>query len=556
MSTYNHSGSLQIIPLGGVGEFGMNMTAYIHDKRLFVVDCGIKFSDPDRLGTDGLFPDIRDFFTQFGGPFAYFITHGHEDHIGAIAQILPLWPKPVYGTPWTIALIKNKLIRHGVSPDSFRLIEVEPGDLIRTEGFEVEWVHINHSIPMACSLVIRTDHGTVYHSGDFKFDKDPILEEPYDKKRLLELADEGIDLVLADSTNAEKSGYCPGEKSINAPLAKVIKSCDGAVIITTFASNLERLMTVIQVTKAAGRKLYITGRGIDNTLSIANSLNIYTPPPGVVIGDSEVKGYPKEKLVILATGCQGEWKASLARMANEEHRFFKPGPGDTVLFSSRSIPGNEKSIQSIIDKFVRLGVKVMSQRDVPEIHVSGHAYGGELEELVSTLRPKYFVPIHGGHSQLHANGSRMEGGPEVSMFESGNILTLNKKKMNVLEGLDMNILFVDAQSSVVLTPEELRGRLKIGELGLALISGVYDKSGRWLVEPDIELIGLKLPRHCDEEKWFKSAKKQIEKEFVRGLKDSHNEANDAVRISFRQLLSLALNKKPVVKSNIHVVNTK
>ena len=381
----------------------MNLTCYLHEGKHYVIDCGIRFSEPVKLGTDAVVPKVDQFFEQVGGVDAYIITHGHEDHIGALPYIVERWPAPIYATPWAANLLSRKFARRGMDEDDYPISIVEAGDRVRDDSIEIEYLHVNHSIPHACALVIRTRELTVFHTGDFKFDATPIREAPIDLEYLSQLGENGIDLVLADSTNADKSGYCPSERTVEAPLTRLLTSAQGAVFLSTFSSNLWRLITIFEACQAANRRVFVQGTGIAISLEIAKETGVYEPPPGVLVDAAEVGSLDRRDFVVLATGCQGEWRAAMSRISHGEHRDISVESGDTVILSARIIPGNERSIFAMIDRFKRLGAYVITPKDEPEIHVSGHAYGGELQELIQRLQPKYYLPVHGAYTQMLAN---------------------------------------------------------------------------------------------------------------------------------------------------------
>jgi len=556
-----HSSSVRIVPLGGCGEFGMNLTSFLSGGKLFVVDAGVRFAEPFRLGVDAILPDVDKWFAEAGGVYAYILTHGHEDHIGAMPHLLQRWPAPVYGTAWTIELLRNKLFRIGLDPTSFKLNVVAPGDHVVTEGFDAEYVHINHSIPMACSLYMRFPGLSVFHTGDFKFEDDPIIERPADLERLMRIGQEGVDLLLADSTNAEKDGPCPSERSVYEPLLKVINQCRQAAVVTTFSSNLWRIKTIVDVCRAAGRRLYITGGGLENTLNVAKAVGLYELPPELRIPDELISSVPRDRLLVLATGCQGERRSGLARIASGEHRFFRLDPGDAVIWSSRLIPGNEKAVISLSNNVQRLGAHVITPREAPGIHVSGHAYGGDIERLLKLIKPKYFLPVHGAFSQLNANHKRPFAAPttetEAQIIESGDVIDAQSDGISIAGRIDVELKFLESDGSGLLSYGELRERLRIGELGLARIDGVYSLAHEsWLVEPTIELVGIGFPETMRKADWIlsKTTKlKQLVPQLLRQKNLSAEQTAEEVRQLIRRELQRFLRKKPVVSVKMHCV---
>ncbi len=557
---YHDPDSVRIIPLGGCGEFGMNLTAFLVRGKLFVIDAGVRFPEPFRLGIDAMLPNVDPWFQAAGGVHAYLLTHGHEDHLGAMPHLLQKWPAPVYGTGWTIELLRSKFSRMGKDPNAYKLNVVEAGDHVVTAGFDAEFVHVNHSIPMTCSLFLRLPGLTIFHTGDFKFEQHPILEKPTDFEKLAAIGNEGVDLLLTDSTNADKDGFCPGEDTVFEPLKDVVNACEKAAIITTFSSNLGRLKTIVDVCQATGRKLYITGGGLEGTLAIAKNLGLYHLPENLRVADDQLGSIPRERLLVLTTGCQGERRSGLARIASGEHRHFRISDGDTVIWSSRLIPGNERAVISLSNNLLRAGARVITAREAPGIHVSGHAYGGDIDHLVGLLKPRHYLPVHGAFSQLHANSQRPERlgiSTQCQLIESGDVLDASRFGVDVVGHIDVELAFVDGDSSTILSYEDLRERLRIGELGAALVDGVFDfKRETWLVRPSIEFTGLAFPISINEAKWRADKAAKVANIAAQGLlqKGQNSEViNEEIRKFIRRELQLVLKKKPVVTVRLHVV---
>lgn len=549
--------TLRIIPLGGCGEFGMNLAGYFSQGRLFVVDCGVRFPEPYRLGVDAVLPDVDPHFTEAGGVHSYIITHGHEDHIGALPHVLRRWPAPVYATAWSVELLKNKLARLGEDAGKFNITTVEPGDRIRTEGFDVEFVHMNHSIPQTCALFIRTPQLNVFHTGDFKFDDHPLLEAPADWSRLRALGREGVDLLLADSTNAEKAGQCPGEATVLKPLTELFQAAPEAVIVSTFSSNLARLKTIADAASASGRKLLLLGTGVETTLAIAKTLGIYELPEDLRIEPDQLSKFPRRRIVVIATGCQGEYRAALARIANGEHKHFEAKEGDTVVLSSRIIPGNEKALLTVLNNLQKTGVRIVTAREVPGIHVSGHAYQGDLNLLHDALKPRFFAPVHGAFSQLRANLERgKKQGALPSLVETGDVLDCSKNGITNAGKVEVTLSYVDSDSAVLLSNDLLRDRLRIGELGSALVSGVYDtKRKSWLSPVEIDLTGIRVPA-ADGDRWLTDMADKISSQVARLVQDGSADVShvmEEARVFLRRHLFQVLKKKPVVTVKIHLV---
>lgn len=547
--------------MGGCGEFGMNLTAYLHRGRLMVVDCGVRFPDLTKLGVDAVIPDVEPWFKAVGGVYAYYLTHAHEDHVGAIPHIVKRWPAPIYATAWTAALLKHKFTKLGVDPAKYPVTIVEPGDRIASGGFEVEYVHVNHSIPQSCALFIRTPGATVFHTGDFKYEPKTTVEPPMDFERLQRLGDEGVDLLLADSTNAEKPGLSPAEASVYGPLRDTFAASKGAVVITTFSSNLWRLKNIAEAAQAVGRRIYVAGAGMDFTLATGEQLGLYKMPKGLRVPEAEIGQWPREKLVIMASGCQGEGRAGLARIASGEHKAFKLAAGDTVVLSSRIIPGNEKAIAYVLDGCKRQGALIVTAREAPGIHVTGHAHSGELRLLAQALRPRFYCPVHGAYGQLAANleQATRAGHPEVRarLIETGDVLDVSQARgVEHMGDIAVELSYVDAESHVVLTHTELKERLKIGDLGLLIASGVYlVNESRWLVEPDVEWVGIRPPDAATGTRLNAAMKETLREKLPQLLGPGRlgtDEAREELRILLRRQLAAVLKKKPVVNVKLQI----
>lgn len=552
--------TLRFIPLGGCGEFGMNLTAMLWRGRLFVIDCGVRFPDPAKLGIDAMLPDVSPWFKEAGGVFAYVITHGHEDHIGAIPYVIRRWPAPIYATPWTAALLKAKFLKWDIDPKAHPVTVVEAGDKLSLAGeLTIEYVHVNHSLPSTCALYIKTPRFKVFHTGDFKLDPQPLIEAPFAEDRLAAIGTEGVDLLLADSTNADKSGRCPGEGTVLSPLAETFEKAPKAVIVTTFSSNLWRLKTIADACIATGRKLFIAGAGVESTLGHAKNLGFYHLPESLRLAETNLKTFPREKTVALASGCQAEWRSAMYRISVGEHRDVSIQADDTVVLSSRFIPGNERPIFDMMDRLKRLGARVISPRDAPGIHVSGHAHGGDIEKLMGLLKPKHFAPVHGAFTQLDANrriGARL--GIKSLLIETGDVIEAGPAGVKLVGRIDTGINYVDADAGVVLPVEAVRERLRVGELGAAIFSGVYSKAQKtFLAPPSFDLVGVRLPDHVNPDTFQIAATAgalAILNAQTNGKPaPSFDELSEEVRISLRRRLAAVLNKKPVVFVKLHLV---
>jgi ribonuclease J len=559
---------VRLLPFGGCGEFGMNLTGYIFRGKLFVVDCGVMFPDPSKLGIEVIYPDIDAFFERAGGVHAYLITHGHEDHIGALPYILGRWPAPVHATPWTAALIQAKFERRKIA-GQFEVKEVSPGSWLNFGDVSVQYVPVNHSIPHASALLMHFGDLRVFHTGDFRIDFQTQYEPKMDLDNLRNIGKKGVDLLIADSTNAHRPGFGPGELSVLEPLSDIMRDCPGALIITTFASNYWRIKTVAALCEQLGKKLLILGGGLEQAIAIAEKVGFDPLPNGIRATEEQVSlGHiPRDRVVVLATGSQGEWRSALSRLSSGEHRSFKIVPGDTVVFSSRIIPGNEKSVLWLVNNFVKAGAKVITSRENPGIHVSGHAYRDEIKTLVECLRPRNFIPMHGTFTHLASNEQVIAelGLSDTStlLMEDGDIIELSHENgLSTAGSIDVGMVYVDSDSYASMSKEVLRERLRIGEGGCAIVTGVFDLDGRrWLRAPDILLQGIAFPKErgqvgeVNKEIWIEEAgihvASAVEELAKRQLSADGEALEEEARLTLRRLLAGSLNRKPTVFARIH-----
>jgi len=538
------------VPLGGCGEFGMNMTAYLYEDKVYVVDCGVMFSDSQLLGADLVIPDVNEFFEQNGAPEAYFITHGHEDHIGALPHIARKWQAPIYVTAWANELILNRLERLEIT-NSLDINVVEAGDRISGNDFDVEYVNLNHSIPMSCGLLITAGEKRVFHSGDFRIDDTPV-ERPANIDRLKSIGKNGVDLLLVDSTNAHKSGSSPSESTVRAPIEDIVSKTKGAVFFTTFASNFYRLQTAATVAEKFGRTLVLVGKGVENSFSIATELGLYTSERSLINKAEEVDTLPRNEIMFLISGCQGEPRSALSRIASGESRFIKLCKDDSLLLSSRIIPGNEKAVNKLQSYAELSEANVFSTRNAPEIHCSGHGYFEDIKKLVSLVKPKHIIPVHGNFSQLRAGTTGLSKlGHSLMLVQSGDVAELTDSSLEVVDHIEIGTLYVDNDSNAVITYDTLRERLRIGWAGCAIVHGCYSKrEKKWLSPLEIELIGLGFPVQVSQDDFIAKAKKGITSSLAEKInaKTSDDETlSEQARISLRRKLHTVLNKKPIVK---------
>ena len=479
---------MKIIPLGGLDEIGKNMTVYEYGGEIIVVDCGMGFPGDDMYGVDLVIPDVTYLIKQHNRIRGLFITHGHEDHIGAIPYILKQVSMPIYCTRFTAGLIKLKLEEHGLLK-STKLITVEPGEMVRVGKFYVEFIHVNHSIADSVAFAIHTDMGVVVHTGDFKIDSTPIDGDVIDLGRFGELGREGVLALLADSTNVERPGYTPSEKTVGRTFERLFSGCKERIIVTTFASNVHRLQQVINAAAANNRKVAVSGRSMENIMKVSTELGYMKVPKGVLTDLNKIKSLPKERQVIVTTGSQGEEMSALYRMAFSTHRQIDLGPGDKVIISASAIPGNEKTIGRVINELFRKGVDVVYDR-ADMLHVSGHACQEELKILHALVRPKFFIPVHGEQKMLrrHMNLALDMGmdRSHIVLPEIGNVIEITARTIKVNGSVPSGELMVDGSGVGDMGAVVLRDRKILAEDGMVVvILNISSHNNQLLSAPEI-----------------------------------------------------------------------
>jgi ribonuclease J len=462
---------LEVVPLGGLGEFGMNMLALTWHETTIVVDAGVMFPDPELLGVDRIIPDFS-YLQQKGRPAALVLTHAHEDHIGAVPHVLPLIDGPVYGTPLTLALVEPKLAEHGLDTGSLRA--VRPRERVTIGPFAVEFIRVTHSMPDCVALAIHTPVGTIVHTGDFKIDQTPIDGEHFDIHRFAELGSAGVLALLADSTNIDRRGFTGSEREVVEAFEEIFTSTSGRLVVAAFASSIYRMQILVDLATQFDRKVAFVGRGMMQNSEIAQRLGYLHIPAGTQIRDSEVGSFPAQDVLCIATGSQGEPMSALSRIAIDDHRYVKVGPDDTVVFSARSIPGNEKSIGRVMNHLARRGAEVIYD-GIKHVHVSGHGSEEELKLMLSLVKPRYFVPIHGEYRQLsqHARtAARVFAGrdprPEVLLVENGDLLQFDGTGVRRGEKVPVGRVLIDGTLTGEVGDEVLRDRRHLSEDGLVV----------------------------------------------------------------------------------------
>ena len=462
---------LKIIPLGGLNEIGKNMTVYEFGGELIVVDCGMAFPGDDMYGIDSIIPDVSYLIKNKGRIRGLFITHGHEDHVGAIPYVLKQVNMPIYCTRFTAGLIKLKLEEHGLVK-STKLITVEPGKSVRAGKFTVEFIHVNHSIPDSVAFAIHTHMGTVVHTGDFKIDSTPIDGEVIDLARFGELGKEGVLALCADSTNVERPGFTPSEKKVGATFGRQFQNCEERIIVTTFASNVHRIQQVLDAAAQAGRKVAVTGRSMENMMRVSTELGFIKVPRNTLTDLNRIKGLPKNKQVIVTTGSQGEEMSALYRMAFSTHKQVELGAGDKVIISASAIPGNEVTVGRVINELFRKGVKVVYDR-ADMLHVSGHACQEELKIIHALTKPRFFIPLHGEQRmlQIHSQVAQQMGMDRnrIAIADNGSVIELTAKTLKISGTVPAGEIYVDGAGVGDVGTVVMRDRKRLAEDGMVVV---------------------------------------------------------------------------------------
>ena len=499
---YDPNAKVRIIPLGGLNEIGKNMTAIECGDDIIVIDCGLAFPDEEMPGVDLVIPDVTYLEANYSKLRGIVLTHGHEDHIGAIPYVLRSINPPIYGTRLTVGIVRNKLKEYtlDVTPS---LIEVKAGDTVRLGGMTVEFIHVNHSIADACALAIRTPAGTIVHSGDFKLDLTPIDGEIMDITRLGEIGREGVTLLMCESTNAERAGYTPSERKVGASLEYIFNTHEKQrIVIATFSSNVHRVQQIIDAAARHKRKVAVTGRSMLNIVSAAVELGYMHVPRGVLIDIGEIKKYNPEQLTIVTTGSQGEPMSALYRMAFGEHRDVRLDMNDVVVISSSAIPGNEKLVARIINELCKIGVEVIHDASV-EVHVSGHACREEIKLLQALVKPKYYMPVHGEYKHMAANRelALQMGMDSANIFISdiGNVLEIDRNGAKINGTVNSGRVLVDGYGVGDVGNIVLRDRLLLSQDGLIVVVATVSRDGGYILSgPDIVSRGFIYVRESED----------------------------------------------------------
>jgi len=541
------SEKLRVIPLGGLGEIGKNMMVLELPRDMIIIDAGLMFPEEEMLGVDLVIPDISYIRERKKKLRAIIITHGHEDHTGALPYILRDLRAPIYCARLTRGLISVKLKEHKLLKEA-DLRTVSPGEKIRLGAFQVEFVRVTHSIPDSCGLAIQTPVGTIVHSGDFKLDHTPVMGEPTDLHRWAELGREGVLLLMSDSTYAESPGYTPSEQVVGESLDRIMATAPGRVIVATFASLISRVQQIIDAAHHNGRRVVVTGRSMVDNVQMARELGYLNVPENVLVPIDQLSRMRPQKAAVITTGSQGEPTSALVRMASRDHRHIQIAAGDTVVMSASPIPGNEMLINRTIDNLYRLGARVLNTRTA-DVHVRGHAAQEELKMLLSLVNPKFFVPIHGEYRHLtsHALLAQAMGLPQDNTFilEDGDILELDGKGGKVVGRVPADHVYVDGLA-VGVNQVVLRDRRRLGSDGIVAVILTVDKhTGRPIGEPDVVARGFMDTE--DAEEILDKARRQV----MQALKgaDHHAELSDInarVRDALAQYLYQQTRRRPMI----------
>ncbi len=491
--------SLKVIPLGGLEQIGMNITAFEYEDSIIVVDCGLSFPEDDMLGIDLVIPDITYLKNNLDKVKGFMITHGHEDHIGALPYVLKEINVPVYATRLTMGLIENKLKEHNLVNNVKRKV-VKFGQSINLGQFRVEFIKTNHSIVDAAALAIYSPAGVVVHTGDFKVDYTPVFGDAIDLQRFAELGKKGVLALMCDSTNAERPGFTPSERTVGRTFDALFEEHKNTrIIIATFASNVDRVQQIINSAYKSGRKVVVEGRSMVNTIEVATNLGYLSIPEHTLIEIEQLKNYPDEKTVVITTGSQGESMAALSRMADDNHKRISIGPGDTVIFSSNPIPGNEKAVTNVINALLEKGADVIFQ----DVHVSGHACQEEIKLIYTLVHPKYSIPVHGEYKHLIAQAkiAKELGMPKENIFilNSGDVLELSKESASVTGKVPVGDILVDGLGVGDVGNIVLRDRQHLAADGiLIVVLGLDGASDQLVSGPDIVSRGFVYVRESDQ----------------------------------------------------------
>jgi ribonuclease J len=541
--------TLQVVPLGGLGEIGKNMTAVRQDSGMILVDAGMSFPDEEMPGIDLVLPDftyLREHANELKG---IVLTHGHEDHVGALPYLLREFNVPVYATKLTLGLVRSKLQEFGIKRGDLR--EIKAGDRQNLGGFGLEFIEVNHSIPGAVAIAIRTNAGTILFSGDYKIDLTPIEGSPMDLGRLAELGKEGVLAYFGDSTNSERPGYVPSERIVGDTLNEVFERAKGRIIVASFASHIHRVSQVVEAAKKHDRLVGVTGRSMIRNVQIARELGYLDLPQEMMVDQRDIGKIPDPDIVVLTTGSQGEPLAALSRIANGTHRTIEVGPEDTVVIAAHPIPGNERGVSRTINNLMKRGADVFYSPLMP-VHVSGHAAQEEQKIVLSLLRPRYLVPVHGEfrHLRHHANTARSLGIPEDNIFilENGDCLEFVDGKAHLTDNVAAGMFLVDAGAIAESSSGVMRERQQLSEDGMFIVvARINAQNGQLLGPPDVISRGFVSPQSANGlvDQSIDVVSQTLEQTASHRVTD-WGELKNAIRKDLSRFLSDRTGKRPII----------
>jgi ribonuclease J len=544
---------LRVLPLGGLGEIGKNMMLVEVDGRIVVVDVGLRFPTPEMVGIDLVLPDFAYLRERASDVEAIVVTHGHEDHLGALpwvlrglgAQRMP----PIYGGALTVAMARSKLDEHKLR--DVALEELEPNDVVELGPFAVELVHMTHSIPDSCAVSIGTDLGTVLITGDYKFDQTPVDGPPADVSRLAELGREGVLLLCGDSTNVDRPGFSPSESVVGPELEQVFARAPGRIVVTSFASNIHRVQQVLDAAHALDRKVALVGRSMRKNVGIGRALGHVEVPEGLLVGAREIADFPDERVVVISTGSQGEPLSALRRMAYRDHPLVELKAGDTVVFSATPVPGNERAVNETIDRLYHIGCEVITARDAP-VHASGHGYAEEVKLMLNLLRPRYVMPVHGDFKRLrlHAQLAEAVGIAPEDIFQGDNGLPLDIDESGARFGEreHAGMIFVDGVDIGDVADVALRDRRMLSADGIFIVVvTIAEQDGSSVAEPEVIFRGVPFRAQADE--LLEDIRATVDDSLARAAEEEIREVDllaQALHDDLAQLVYDRLKRRPMV----------
>ncbi|WP_241004401.1 ribonuclease J [Conexibacter sp. SYSU D00693] len=547
------SGTLSVLPLGGLGEIGKNMTVVEFDDRLIIVDTGLRFPTAEQVGIDLVLPDFGVLRDRVDDIEAIVVTHGHEDHLGALPWVLRELAVdiPVFGRPLTMAMARSKLDEHKLR--EAECTDVKGDEVLELGPFDVELVHMTHSIPDAAGVAITTDLGTIFVTGDYRFDQTPVDGRPPDFARLGRFAsdEDGLLLLVGDSTNVDRAGWSPSESAVGGHLEDVFSRCDGRIVVTCFASNIHRVQQVVDAAAALGRKVCLLGRSMRKNINIGRSLGHIEVPEGMLIGPRELDDFADDRVVIVSTGSQGEPLSALRRMAHNDHPHVELRRGDTVVFSATPIPGNERAVNETIDRLYHIGCRVITARDAP-IHASGHGYAEEVKLLLNLTKPRFVLPAHGDHKRLHLHGQLAESvGVDADCIfpgENGKPLELDAKGARWGKRVKSGMIFVDGVDIGDPADVALRDRRMLSADGIfVVVATISEQDGSSVAEPEVIFRGVPYPD--DAEGLLDDLRKTVDDSLARAARDEVREVDLLQQILHDDLAAFVyerLRRRPMV----------